>query len=64
MAEHVLIELLRGKGAHVDPFACVEDVPVQLADTRSCLPLERPCSGRPSCTTAITLDKSPRFAGV
>ena len=27
----VLIELLHGKGAHVDPFACVEDVSAEIA---------------------------------
>jgi len=29
-----LTELLRGKGAHVDPIACVEDVPAELATRR------------------------------
>ena len=28
---HALTELLRGKGAHVDPVACVEDVPSEIA---------------------------------
>jgi uncharacterized damage-inducible protein DinB len=27
-----LIELLRGKGAHVDPFACIEDVSSELVN--------------------------------
>jgi uncharacterized damage-inducible protein DinB len=31
MFESTLIELLRGKGAHVDPIACVEDLSVNLA---------------------------------
>jgi uncharacterized damage-inducible protein DinB len=29
-----LTELLRGKGAHVDPIACIEDVDVNLAQYR------------------------------
>jgi uncharacterized damage-inducible protein DinB len=29
-----LTELLRGKGAHVDPIACVEDLPENLAEHR------------------------------
>ena len=29
-----LPELLRGKGAHIDPIACVEDLPGNLAATR------------------------------
>jgi uncharacterized damage-inducible protein DinB len=29
-----LVELLRGKGAHVDPIACVEDLPTELAERR------------------------------
>jgi len=29
-----LTELLRGKGAHVDPIACVEDLPSELAERR------------------------------
>jgi uncharacterized damage-inducible protein DinB len=29
-----LTELLRGKGAHVDPIACIEDVDVDLAQSR------------------------------
>ena len=29
-----LTELLRGKGAHVDPIACVEDIDAKLADGR------------------------------
>jgi uncharacterized damage-inducible protein DinB len=31
MAERGLIELLYGKGAHANPVACVEDVPLALA---------------------------------
>ena len=31
MTSRVLIELLRGKGAHVDPLACLEDVSPELA---------------------------------
>jgi len=31
MSQRALIELLRGKGAHVDPVACVEDVSAELA---------------------------------
>jgi uncharacterized damage-inducible protein DinB len=31
VSEPTLIELLRGKGAHVDPVACVEDLPADLA---------------------------------
>ena len=31
MSERVLTELLRGKGAHADPMACVEDVSAGLA---------------------------------
>jgi len=31
MTSRVLIELLRGKGAHVDPIACIEDVSSELA---------------------------------
>lgn len=27
----ILVELLRGKGAHVDPVACVEDITAELA---------------------------------
>jgi len=30
----VLIELLRGKGSHVDPLACIEDISVELAARR------------------------------
>jgi uncharacterized damage-inducible protein DinB len=30
----VLIELLRGKGSHVDPLACIEDVSVDVAARR------------------------------
>ena len=30
-----LIELLRGKGAHVDPVACIEDVSAELATRRA-----------------------------
>ena len=29
-----LTELLRGKGAHADPLACVEDLPANLAERR------------------------------
>ena len=29
-----LTELLRGKGAHADPLACVEDLPAHLAERR------------------------------
>ena len=31
MPERPLIELLRGKGAHADPLACVEDLSAELA---------------------------------
>jgi|SRR5579859_1042982 len=31
MSERPLIELLRGKGAHADPLACVEDLSAELA---------------------------------
>jgi uncharacterized damage-inducible protein DinB len=31
VAERALTELLRGKGAHADPIACVEDLSVELA---------------------------------
>ena len=31
MSSRALIELLRGKGAHADPFACVEDISPELA---------------------------------
>ena len=31
MSSRALIELLRGKGSHADPMACVEDVSFQLA---------------------------------
>lgn len=31
MSHQVVTELLRGKGAHADPIACVEDVPAELA---------------------------------
>ncbi len=31
MSQQALIELLRGKGAHVDPLACVEDISAELA---------------------------------
>ncbi len=34
MSTHVLIELLRGQGAHVDPLACIEDLPWDLAGRR------------------------------
>jgi uncharacterized damage-inducible protein DinB len=31
MSENALTELLRGKGAHADPIACVEDISAELA---------------------------------
>ena len=31
MSQRALIELLHGKGSHADPFACVEDLPPELA---------------------------------
>jgi uncharacterized damage-inducible protein DinB len=31
MVQRALVELLRGKGAHADPIACVEDVPAEVA---------------------------------
>jgi uncharacterized damage-inducible protein DinB len=31
MSQRALTELLRGKGAHADPIACVEDIPAELA---------------------------------
>jgi uncharacterized damage-inducible protein DinB len=31
MSSRALIELLRGKGAHADPVACVEDLSIELA---------------------------------
>ncbi|MGA8271742.1 MAG: DinB family protein [Candidatus Sulfotelmatobacter sp.] len=31
MSSRALTELLRGKGSHVDPIACVEDLPAELA---------------------------------
>jgi len=31
MSQRSLTELLRGKGAHVDPLACVEDISAELA---------------------------------
>jgi uncharacterized damage-inducible protein DinB len=34
MSDGALTELLRGKGAHVDPVACVEDVSSELAERR------------------------------
>jgi len=34
MTERALTELLRGKGAHADPIACVEDISVELAARR------------------------------
>ncbi len=34
MAEPALSELLRGKGAHADPIACVEDLSASLAGRR------------------------------
>jgi uncharacterized damage-inducible protein DinB len=34
MAQRELTELLRGKGAHADPIACVEDISAELAARR------------------------------
>jgi len=34
MPERTLIELLHGQGAHANPLACVEDVPLELAGRR------------------------------
>jgi uncharacterized damage-inducible protein DinB len=34
MAERALMELLYGKGAHANPVACVEDVPLELSGRR------------------------------
>ncbi len=31
MGDTTLRELVYGKGAHVDPVACVEDIPAELA---------------------------------
>ncbi len=31
MSSRALTELLRGKGAHADPVACIEDLPAELA---------------------------------
>ena len=31
MSQRALTELLRGKGAHADPIACVEDISAELA---------------------------------
>jgi uncharacterized damage-inducible protein DinB len=31
MSERLFTELLRGKGAHIDPLACVEDISAELA---------------------------------
>jgi uncharacterized damage-inducible protein DinB len=31
MSQRALTELLRGKGAHADPLACVEDISVEMA---------------------------------
>ncbi len=31
MSERALTELLRGRGAHADPIACVEDISAELA---------------------------------
>src|SRR5580698_3137618 len=31
MSQRALTELLRGKGAHADPLACVEDISAELA---------------------------------
>jgi uncharacterized damage-inducible protein DinB len=33
MSQRALTELLRGKGAHADPIACVEDISAELAAT-------------------------------
>jgi uncharacterized damage-inducible protein DinB len=35
LSGHILIELLHGKGAHVDPLACVEDVNADLAGRKN-----------------------------
>lgn len=32
MSQRELMELLRGKGAHVDPIACVEDISAEVAE--------------------------------
>src|SRR5271169_3548108 len=34
MSQQALAELLRGKGAHADPIACVEDISAELAAQR------------------------------
>jgi uncharacterized damage-inducible protein DinB len=34
MSQPALTELLRGKGAHADPIACVEDLPAEIAVKR------------------------------
>jgi uncharacterized damage-inducible protein DinB len=34
MPQQALTELLRGRGSHADPIACVEDVPAALANRR------------------------------
>ena len=34
MSHQALTELLRGKGAHADPFACVEDIGADVAERR------------------------------
>jgi hypothetical protein len=34
VAERCLVELFRGEGAHVDPVACLEDVPAKVASTK------------------------------
>jgi len=34
MSQPALTELLRGKGAHADPIACVEDLPAEMAVKR------------------------------
>lgn len=34
MSHQALMELFRGKGAHADPLACVEDIPVEEAQRR------------------------------
>lgn len=34
MSQRALTELLRGKEAHADPLACIEDIPAELATTQ------------------------------
>ena len=34
-SQRVLLELLRGKGAHVDPIACISDVSAELAGRKA-----------------------------